>query len=60
MHYRKLGAKGGDASIIGLGAEHLEQSPLDTIISVVDTALDGGMNYIDLFMASPDVPWELP
>ena len=55
MQYRKLGSQRIDASIIGLGAEHLEHSPLDTIISVVDTALDGGMNYIDLFMASPDV-----
>ena len=55
MQYRKLRTKGVDVSIIGLGAEHLEHSPLDTIISVVDTALDGGMNYIDLFMASADV-----
>lgn len=55
MQYQKLGRTGVDVSIIGLGAEHLEQSPLDDIISVVDTALNGGVNYIDLFMASPDV-----
>ena len=55
MEYRKLGTTGFDVSIIGLGAEHLEHSPLDTIVSVVDTAFDGGINYIDLFMASPDV-----
>jgi hypothetical protein len=55
MQYRKLGTKGDNVSIIGLGAEHLEHSSLDTIISVVDTAIDGGMNYIDLFMASPGV-----
>ena len=55
MQYRKLGAKNVDVSIIGLGAEHLEHSSLDTIISVVDATLDGGMNYIDLFMPSPNV-----
>ena len=55
MQYRKLGTKGVNVSVIGLGAEHLEHSSLDTIISVVDTALSGGVNYIDLFMASPDV-----
>jgi predicted aldo/keto reductase-like oxidoreductase len=55
MQYRKLGKKGVDVSIIGLGTEYLEHAPLDTIASVVNTALDEGVNYIDLFMASPDV-----
>jgi predicted aldo/keto reductase-like oxidoreductase len=55
MQYRKLGKKGVDVSIIGLGSEYLEHAPLDTIASVINTALDEGVNYIDLFMASPDV-----
>jgi len=55
MQYRKLGRTGIDVSIIGLGGEYLEHAPRDTIVSVVSTALDEGVNYIDLFMASPDV-----
>ena len=55
MRYRKLGRTGVDVGIIGLGAEHLEHVSRDTLASVVDEAVDNGVNYIDLFMASPDV-----
>jgi aryl-alcohol dehydrogenase-like predicted oxidoreductase len=55
MIYRKLGRTAIDVSTIGLGAEHLEHSPKDTIVSIVDEAIDRGVNYIDLFMASPGV-----
>lgn len=55
MLYRKLGRTGLDVGIIGLGAEHLEHEPEETVKSVVDTALDGGVNYIDLFMPSPGI-----
>ena len=55
MRYRKLGRTGIDVGIIGLGAEYLEHASRDTIISVVDEAIDHEVNYIDLFMASPDV-----
>ena len=55
MRYRKLGRTGVDVGIVGLGAEHLEFVSRDAVASVVDEALDGGVNYIDLFMASPGV-----
>ncbi len=55
MKYRKLGRTGVDVGIIGLGAEYLEHASRDTIASVVDEAVDNGVNYIDLFMASPNV-----
>jgi predicted aldo/keto reductase-like oxidoreductase len=55
MIYRKLGRTGRDVSIVGLGAEHLEKADRKTVVDVVDCFLGGGGNYIDLFMASPDV-----
>jgi len=55
MIYRKLGRTGVDVGIVGLGAEYLEFEPEKTIISVVHEAMDSGVNYIDLFMASPGV-----
>jgi len=55
MRYRKLGRTAIDVGIIGLGAEYLEHASRDTIVSVVNEAIDHEVNYIDLFMASPDV-----
>lgn len=55
MRYRKLGRTAIDVGIIGLGAEHLEHASRDTIVAVVDEAVENGVNYIDLFMASPNV-----
>ncbi len=55
MKYRKLGRTGVDVGIVGLGAEYLEQASETTVTSVVHAAIDGGVNYIDLFMASPGV-----
>ena len=55
MRYRKLGRIGIDVGIVGLGAEYLEHASEATVISVVHEAVDKGVNYIDLFMASPGV-----
>ena len=55
MKYRKLGSSGVDVGIVGLGAEYLEYVSRDTVVSVVNEAIDHEVNYIDLFMASPGV-----
>ena len=55
MRYRKLGRTGIDVGIVGLGAEYLEHASEDTVTSVVHEAIDKGVNYIDLFMATPGV-----
>lgn len=55
MIYRKLGRTGIDVGVVGLGAEYLEYAPRETVTSVVDELIDRGVNYIDLFMASPAV-----
>ncbi len=55
MIYRTMGRTGAKVGIVGLGMEHLEPETKETLVSVVRTALDNGVNYFDLFMATPDV-----
>ncbi len=55
MIYRKLGVSGAEVGVVGLGAEYLEFADANTVASVVDAALDGGVNYIDLFMPTAAV-----
>ena len=55
MIYRQLGRTGIDVGVVGLGAEHLEYAPRETVTSMVHELIDRGVNYIDLFMASPAV-----
>ena len=55
MRYRKLGRPGTEVGIIGLGAEQLEKASPETIAAVVDVAMEAGVNYTDLFLASADV-----
>lgn len=50
MIYRPLGNTGMEASIIGLGAEHLDKAPYEQVEEVIDAALDKGINIIDVFM----------
>ena len=55
MLYRNLGSTGLRVSEIGWGAEHMEGKPFETIDAVLNTALDGGVNVIDVFMPQPEV-----
>lgn len=55
MRFRKLGNTDVDVGIIGLGLEHLENASAEVVDSVIGVALEQGVNYLDLFMASPDI-----
>lgn len=55
MRYRDLGKTGLKVSEIGFGAEHMEGEPFEVVDAVVNTALDGGVNIIDVFMSQPEV-----
>ena len=50
MIYRPIGNTGMSASIIGLGTEHLDGKPYETVEKVVHAALDNGINMMDVFM----------
>jgi predicted aldo/keto reductase-like oxidoreductase len=55
MLYRTIGKTGMSASIIGLGMEYLDNEPYETAESVINTALDQGINIMDLFMPGEKV-----
>lgn len=55
MEYRKLGRTGMTVSAVSLGCEHLQGKDYETIKSVIDAALDGGINFLDVFMSEPNV-----
>ena len=57
MRYRKLGRTAIDVGIVGLGGEYLEYASKDTVISVVNEAIDHEVNYIDLFMGVTTFAW---
>ena len=48
MEYRKFGNTGLDVSVIGLGTEYLHRQSRETVVSVIQRAIDCGVNYIDL------------
>ncbi|CAK7069915.1 MAG: hypothetical protein DELT_01818 [Desulfovibrio sp.] len=50
MKYRPIGKTGMAASIIGLGAEHLDNKPYELVAEVVHAALEQGINMMDVFM----------
>ena len=56
MEYRKLGRTGIDVSAIGLGgAQYMQILPQKSVVSIVQEALDNGVNYIDLFTGNPQI-----
>ncbi|MCL2008469.1 MAG: aldo/keto reductase [Treponema sp.] len=55
MQYRKLGDLGLRVSEIGYGGEHLVGKPYELVEKIVNTAIDGGVNIIDVFMPQAEV-----
>lgn len=55
MKYRELKKTGIKISEISLGAEHLEFAEKKKVLDVVSASIEHGMNYVDLFMPSPNV-----
>ena len=55
MIMRALGKTGMMVSEVGLGCEHLQGKPYETVAAVIDAALEAGINYMDTFMSEPEV-----
>lgn len=55
MEYRKIGKTGMAASIIGLGAEHLDNKPYAVAEETIRAALEQGINIMDVFMPGDEV-----
>ena len=55
MEYRDLGWTGKKAGIIGLGCEHLDGKPYERVEETIRTALEGGVNLLDVFMPGEEV-----
>lgn len=55
MKYRILGRAGFTVSEISLGCEHLQGKSYEVVKTVIDSALDIGINYMDVFMSEPNV-----
>ena len=55
MEYRAIGRTGKQASIIGLGCEHLDGKPYEQVKDTIQAALDCGINYLDVFMPGKEI-----
>lgn len=55
MEYRQIGKTGCQASVIGLGCEHLDGKPYEQVNETITAALDNGINIMDVFMPGKEV-----
>jgi hypothetical protein len=54
MNHGKLGRTGLDVSAIGIGTEHLNGQPRETVVSTIRAAIERGVNYFDVIFAMPE------
>lgn len=55
MIYRELGKTGRQVSVIGLGCENLDGKPYTKVKETIDTALEHGVNILDVFMPGKEI-----
>jgi predicted aldo/keto reductase-like oxidoreductase len=55
MIFRELGKTGLQVSVIGLGCENLDGKPYSQIKGTIDTALEHGVNVLDVFMPGKEI-----
>ncbi|MDR0301373.1 MAG: aldo/keto reductase [Treponema sp.] len=55
MIYRPIGNTGMNASVIGIGTEHLDNKPYSEVEPVIRTAIEHGINMMDIFMPGEPV-----
>lgn len=55
MEYREIGKTGLKASVIGLGCEHLDGKSFEQVSETVHTALENGVNILDVFMPGREI-----
>ncbi len=55
MIHRAIGKTGLSASVVGLGAEHLDEKPYAVVEETIHAALDNGINIMDVFMPGEEV-----
>ncbi len=53
MLYKKPARLSFPTSIIGLGGEWLNDKTQEEVTAIIDAAIEGGMNYLDIFMPQP-------
>ena len=55
MQTRPVGKTGMEASVIGLGTEHLDEKPAAVVDEVINAAIDNGITIMDIFMPGEEV-----
>ncbi|MDR1538355.1 MAG: aldo/keto reductase [Clostridiales bacterium] len=55
MEKRRLGKTGMEASVIGLGCEHLDNKPYEIVDETISAAIESGINIFDVFMPGEEV-----